>query len=868
MSTATPRVVNVEEALAIAKRLHGDGRLEEAEAVYQKALMGEPNNTEALHGLGVLMVQWGQPDQAIPLLQKALASRPDFALAYSHLGCAYQALARNDEAIDAYQQAVLIDPGFAEGWNNLAIALAGAGRLQEAEDKLRHAIHLWPEYAKAHDNLGMLLQQQGRLSEALKCFEQAVRLDGGSAESTENFKHALMLSGDAESYVARFEAELQQAVGEYEKTLAHYPQVAEAHNNLGNALKEQHRYDEAIAHYKLAAALRPDYTAPLNNWGVALQEMERPAEATPYYEAALAVKPDDAAVHSNLAAALLELGRIEDALDHLQAAVYLNPEYQEGRYNLSLALLNLGRLQEGWSHYLYRGSLKQRKAAEEFLDHALPQDLSGKRFLLTRNQGIGDELFFLRFAEQLKARGAWIAYRAADKIAPLARRLPFLDQVVGREETPPDLDYTLSIGDLPLALGVKDLGYVPGSVRLSVPPAAEQALAARLAALPVGVPLIGVTWRAGADKNDPETRKSRLPYKEYPLERLAGLLRDLPGTVLILQRLPKPGEIESFAAALGRPVHDFTDLNEDLDQMLALMGRLDEYVGVSNTNTHLRAAMGRPSRVLVPANILDWRWMSEGERSPWFPDSRIYRQTPEGSWMNASLLLHADLAGKLTGAGEPPARTAYDRAHPSPCYAALLDQYRQMHAADQAIFAGNSVFFAYAVGKVRRLVERFGAQTLLDYGSGKGEQYAATNITLPGVAGVWPSLKQYWGVSDVTCYEPGATQGQAVPEGSFDGVICVDVLEHCHIEDLPWIVDELFAHARHFVFANVASYPAAKQLPNGDNSHVTQRREQWWRALFEQVGARYPHVYWECSVDRIVITNGEKEIREAIVAKS
>lgn len=866
MNDVTPRVVNVKEALAIAARLHEDGRLDEAEAVYQKALMGEPNNAEALHGLGVLMVQWGQPDQAIPLLNKALASRPDYTLAYNHLGCAYQTLGRNEDALAAYEQAVQCDPAFAEGWNNLAIALAATGRLTDAESKLRHAIRLWPDYAKAYDNLGMLLQQQGRLSEALQAYEKSIKLDGGSPESVENFKNALMLAGDAESYVARFQKELAESVDAYQKTLNEHPQVAEAHNNLGNALKEQHRYQEAISHYKLAAALRPDYTAPLNNWGVALQEMERPAEAIPYYEAALATKPDDAQVHSNLAAALMELGRIDEALDHLEASVYLNADYQEARYNLALALLNLGRLQEGWRHYLYRGSVKQRQNAQVFLEHPLPADLSGKRILLTRNQGIGDELFFLRFAVMLKSRGAWIAYRAADKIAPIARRLPFLDQVVGRHETPPDLDYLFSIGDLPLALGVNDLGQTPASIGLTPPAEAVEKVAARLAGLDTNGLLIGVTWRAGADKSDPETRKSRLPFKEYALESLAGVLRDLPGTVLILQRHPKPGEVAAFEAALGRPVHDLSDLNEDLDQMLAMMARLDEYVGVSNTNTHLRAAVGRASRVLVPANILDWRWMSEGDRSPWFPDCRVYRQTPEGSWLGATLLLQADMAARHLGDGEPEARPRYGRAHPGPCYRALLDQYRKMHAADAEVFAGKSVFFA--ASKVRGLVERFSSRTLLDYGSGKGSQYAERNITLPGVAGVWPSLKQYWGLDEVVCYEPGAGPGDNEPQGQYDGVICVDVLEHCAVEDLPWIVDELFAHARQFVFANVASYPAAKTLPNGDNAHVTQRRDSWWKGLFSSVATRYPGIHWVCGVDRIAIVKGEKEIQESLVSNS
>ena len=69
-------------------------------------------------------------------------------------------------------------------------------------------------------------------------------------------------------------------------------------------------------------------------------------------------------------------------------------------------------------------------------------------------------------------------------------------------------------------------------------------------------------------------------------------------TVVSVQRNPAPGEVEAVAEALGRPVFDAGALNTDLEAMLALMAALDRYAGVSNTNTHLRAAAGLGSDVL------------------------------------------------------------------------------------------------------------------------------------------------------------------------------------------------------------------------------------------------------------------------------
>ena len=87
-------------------------------------------------------------------------------------------------------------------------------------------------------------------------------------------------------------------------------------------------------------------------------------------------------------------------------------------------------------------------------------------------------------------------------------------------------------------------------------------------------------------------------------------------------------------------------MHEDLEQMLALLDRLDEYIGVSNTNMHLRAGLGRAARVLVP-HPPEWRWMWSGARSPWFPHGSIYRQTPQNGWRQAVMALKAHLSRSL-----------------------------------------------------------------------------------------------------------------------------------------------------------------------------------------------------------------------------
>jgi hypothetical protein len=160
-------------------------------------------------------------------------------------------------------------------------------------------------------------------------------------------------------------------------------------------------------------------------------------------------------------------------------------------------------------------------------------------------------------------------------------------------------------------------------------------------------PYIGVTWRAGTAPEQQVGAAWHL-YKSIALTTLATAMKHTNGTVVALQRYPQAGEIATLSEELKRPVHDLTALNEDLEGMLAVLALIDEYIGVSNTNMHLRAAVGRTARVLVPAPA-EWRWMQHGRTSPWFPGFSIYRQSLQGDWTRSVEALRYDLELTLQG---------------------------------------------------------------------------------------------------------------------------------------------------------------------------------------------------------------------------
>lgn len=193
----------------------------------------------------------------------------------------------------------------------------------------------------------------------------------------------------------------------------------------------------------------------------------------------------------------------------------------------------------------------------------------------------------------------------------------------------------------------------------------------------------------------------------------------------------------------------------------------------------------------------------------------------------------------------------YSRAQPSPRYAELVALYCQMHVegerflgrAPKDTFPGSALL--PQVKRIKRIIVATGAQNVLDYGCGKGRQYDLRNVSIAG-DGTWESIQDYWDVDFVHCYDPCYQPFTALPTGTFDGVVCTDVLEHCPESDIEWIVDELFTYATRFVFANVACYPAEKRLPNGENAHTTLKPVDWWKDAFRTAAGRRPGVAWEC----------------------
>jgi ADP-heptose:LPS heptosyltransferase len=89
----------------------------------------------------------------------------------------------------------------------------------------------------------------------------------------------------------------------------------------------------------------------------------------------------------------------------------------------------------------------------------------------------------------------------------------------------------------------------------------------------------------------------------------------------------------------------------DFAQTAALVSELDLVVSVDTSVVHLAGALGRPTWVLL-ARVPDWRWMLEREDTPWYPGTRLFRQSDIDDWEPVLTRVALQLR-ELAGAGSP-----------------------------------------------------------------------------------------------------------------------------------------------------------------------------------------------------------------------
>jgi protein O-GlcNAc transferase len=176
---------------------------------------------------------------------------------------------------------------------NQLVALFNSGKHTESEDQARLLTAQYPDSGTAWKTLGVFLQVQGK-----------------------------------------------DAIPALQKAAEFLPDDAEAHSNLGCALRNIGRINESVASCHRALQIKPDCAGAHINLGSAMIELGRYNDAMTSCLMALQIKPDSATSHINLGTAMMGLGKLDEAVASYRRGLRIDPDCAYGHSNLLFCLSN------------------------------------------------------------------------------------------------------------------------------------------------------------------------------------------------------------------------------------------------------------------------------------------------------------------------------------------------------------------------------------------------------------------------------------------------------------------------------------------------------------------------------------------------
>lgn len=150
----------------------------------------------------------GRLEEAVALYERAVAIDPKLTRAYTDLISLYGRLKRDSDAERAYQQAIALDSREADAYYNFGVLCFERGRMDEAKAAFERAAQLQPRNAEALNNLGAILEQQGSWDRAAILYRRAI--DANSSYPLAHF-HLGRIYANQKKYAL--------AVSEFERSL-------------------------------------------------------------------------------------------------------------------------------------------------------------------------------------------------------------------------------------------------------------------------------------------------------------------------------------------------------------------------------------------------------------------------------------------------------------------------------------------------------------------------------------------------------------------------------------------------------------------------------------------------------------------------
>jgi protein O-GlcNAc transferase len=217
-------------------------------------------------------------------------------------------------AVELYRHALAAVPDDFQIHGDFAKLLTDTGNLTEAAAEWQRVKDLLPGRPGPALYLGKTWLRLGKYSEAEAALREVIQLRPDVAEAWDDLAQALNKQKRLEESIQACRHGLQIAPGN-----------AVLHLHLADALAAQGKRPEAVAHLEEAIRCRPNYSEARYLLGVEYAVQEHFAQACDQFARVVQERPQFAAGHLNFGVALVRLNQLNDALREFQTVTHLEP---------------------------------------------------------------------------------------------------------------------------------------------------------------------------------------------------------------------------------------------------------------------------------------------------------------------------------------------------------------------------------------------------------------------------------------------------------------------------------------------------------------------------------------------------------------
>jgi Tfp pilus assembly protein PilF len=466
-------------------------------------------------------------------------------------------------------------------YNKLALK---AVELQK-KNKIKEAKLIYEDLLKVKVNpqilrlLGIIEYDEKNYNESLRLLNESLKIDPKNSECYSN------------RGIVNFALKnIKEAISDYEKAINLDQKNYNAFYNLGNLYKENDQLEKALENFNHAILINKNLYKAYHNRAV---------------------------VKSILA-------EFKEAINDFDKAIEINPTYSNSFFFKSLVQLKTGDFENGWKNYEHRWNSTNFPTPKKKLQKPYwngIDDLSNKTILIHGEQGLGDNIQFIRYFNIIKSKAKKALLQVDKRLVRLFQDSKISKDIFSNNDSLPKFDVHCPLLSLPFKLST-NIKNIPFNDKYLFPDIDRVKKWKKT--FDKRYLNIGINWQASTNPDFDKGRSFQLNYFKN-----ISLLKEIK--LFSLQKINGLKQLDEKEESLKLNIINDFDNEAPFVDSAAIIENLDLVITCDTSIAHLSGALGKLTFLLLQKNS-EWRWLQNINYSPWYESIKVFRQVKQDQW--------------------------------------------------------------------------------------------------------------------------------------------------------------------------------------------------------------------------------------------